>query len=190
MERLKRSLQKKSAQVGQLVASQRALLKSRAAREDELNEQVTKLRQEIDQGAVQRKLGEQGRKHTEQQMEAMKQSLKSKSEELGAARHQLLAATQERDAAQQRIVAMEEAQQQQEKIFSDLQEKYNHSLQQVSATRLEHKSELHDLQVSFARRCVVKCVVKCAVTCTALCRRSCTRPEANSECFASMPCAV
>ena len=141
-------------------------------------------------GAVQRKLGEQGRKHTEQQMEAMKQSLKSKSEELGAARHQLLAATQERDAAQQRIVAMEAAQQQQENMVSDLQEKYNHSLQQVSATRLEHKSELHDLQVSFARRGVVKCIVKCVVTCITWCRRSCMRPEANSECFASMPCAV
>lgn len=171
MERLKRSLQKKSAQIEQLVASQRALLKSRAAREDELNEQVTKLRQEIDQGAVQRKLGEQGRKHTEQQMEVLRQSLKSKSEELGVARHQLLSATQQRDEAQHRIVAIEEAQQQQEKMVGDLQEKYNQSLQQVSATRLEHKSELHDLQVSFARR-------------------SCTRPEDNSESFARTPCAV
>ena len=89
-----------------------------------------------------------------------------------------------------RIVAMEAAQQQQENMVSDLQEKYNHSLQQVSATRLEHKSELHDLQVSFARRCVVKCIVKCVVTCITWCRRSCMRPEANSECFASMPCAV
>jgi hypothetical protein len=48
------------------------LLKSRAAREDELNEQVTNMRQELDQAAVQRKLIEEGRKNVEQQNEILK----------------------------------------------------------------------------------------------------------------------
>jgi len=48
------------------------LLKSRVAHEDELNEQVTNMRQELDQAAVQHKLIGEGRKHVEQQNEILK----------------------------------------------------------------------------------------------------------------------
>jgi len=72
MVRLEGLLDKKTAQVEKLVASHRALLKGRAAREDELNEQVTNMRQELDQAAVQRKLIEEGRKNVEQQNEILK----------------------------------------------------------------------------------------------------------------------
>ena len=146
VERLQRALQKKSAHVEQLVASQRALLKSKSMREDELNEQTTQLRQEIDQVAVQRKLLEQGRKRAEQQAENMKQTLKSKSEDLAAAHKQLTAVEQERDAANERIRSMEVSQRQHEELMSDLQDKYNNALQQVAATRMEHKSEVNSLQ--------------------------------------------
>ncbi|MGB1592087.1 MAG: hypothetical protein ACPIOQ_04980, partial [Promethearchaeia archaeon] len=84
VERLKRSLQTKTAHVEQLVASQRALLKSKSAREGDLNDQTARLREQIDQVGVQRKLLEQGRKHAEQQAEAAKMSLKNHSEELAA----------------------------------------------------------------------------------------------------------
>lgn len=144
--KLKRLLQKKTLHVEQLVASQRALLKTKCAREEELICQVTKLQQQIDQLGVQRKLGDQGRKHAEQQSESMKQAIKSKAEELSAAIKQLATVTEERDSAHQRVEAMKQAQKQHEGLMSDLQGKYNNALQQVSASRMEHKSELHTLQ--------------------------------------------
>ena len=144
--RLKKALQKKASQVEQLVASQRALLKSKSQREEELSEQATKLRQEVDQVAVQRKLVDQGRKHAEQQVEAMKQSVKSKSEELGKARQQIQMLQEERDSALQRVAAMEDTQRQHEELMSDMQTKYDAALGQLSVARMEQKQELHDLQ--------------------------------------------
>jgi len=133
--RLKKSLQKKTAQVEQLVASQRQLLKSKSQREEELNEQATQLRQEIDKVAVQRKLVDQGRKHAEQQVETMKQSVKSKSEDLGRALAQIETLQGERDAALQRLSAMEATHRQHEDLMSDLQAKHEQALSQVGVAR-------------------------------------------------------
>jgi chromosome segregation ATPase len=140
MARLEGLLDKKAAQVEKLVASHRALLKSRAAREDELNEQVTNMRQELDQAAVQRKLIEQGRKHLEQQAEILKQSIKSKSEELNTLLRQMDAVTHERNSAHDRITVMEQMQHQHEELMSNLQTKYNQAMEQVPAARMPDES--------------------------------------------------
>jgi hypothetical protein len=116
------------------------LLKSRVAHEDELNEQVTNMRQELDQAAVQRKLIEQGRKHLEQQAEILKQSIKSKSEELNTLLRQMDAVTHERNSAHDRMTVMEQMQQQHEELMSNLQTKYNQAMEQVPAARMPDES--------------------------------------------------
>ena len=146
VERLKRSLQTKTAHVEQLVASQRALLKSKSAREGDLNDQTARLREQIDQVGVQRKLLEQGRKHAEQQAEAAKMSLKNHSEELAAARKQLQSVQEERDAAHGRIAELQATQQEHEQVMNSLQERHSLAMQQLEHNMTAHKSEVHDLQ--------------------------------------------